>query len=186
MCDDVKMTEKHEYYNDQVEIEEIDIAPGLKVLIHRPKNIETDKAFVFFHACGGVAGSARGQAFVANRYAVEGKVVVINVEYGLAPEAKSPMGIVDGYLAVKWASEQGFSSLSMGGASGGAWIAMGVGRKLAQQNETDLVSFMLLMIPQIGDMYVRGEPDSFFTPVELAMVNHNQVRHCIVAKDCNS
>jgi len=50
---------------------------------------------------------------------------------------------------------------------------MGVGRKLAQEGESHLVKFMLLMIPQIGDMYVRGEPESYFTPVELAMVNHN-------------
>ena len=41
------------------------------------------------------------------------------------------------------------------------------------------------MIPQTGNMYVRGEPLSFFHDYERVMIPFNQELACILAKNCS-
>jgi len=64
-------------------------------------------------------------------------LTVINCCYRLAPEAKAPKGINDGYAATKWVIENAEmlgvdpKRIAIGGESGGGYITAGVAMRLA-------------------------------------------------------
>lgn len=57
---------------------------------------------MFFHGGAWVMGSARGHRQLASRFAEQG-FVVVNVDYGLAPERPFPGGLEDCLAATRWA-----------------------------------------------------------------------------------
>jgi len=117
-------------------------------MIGRPKTGR--RALVYFHGGHGISGNVETGAIDCDRYAVEADATVINVGYRLAPEARSPSGIFDGYAALKWiianANTLGIDKGKVGmlGDSSGAWIASGVGMLMAERNEGKLLKFNLL------------------------------------------
>ena len=60
------------------------------------------RCMIYFHAYGGYAGSIYTNQAIPMRYAIEADITVINVNYRLAPENKSPAALHDGYAALKW------------------------------------------------------------------------------------
>jgi acetyl esterase len=102
---------------------------------------------IFFHGGGGVAGSADIYANMCCRYAVESDVTVVNVDYRLAPEHKSPAAIMDAYAALKYvvknADKLSIDKYRIGtfGESGGGWVTTGLGMLLAERDESYLVKF---------------------------------------------
>jgi len=102
---------------------------------------------LYYHGGAGYAGSAKSYLTVVNRYALEGEMVVINVDYRLAPEYKAPLGVLDSYAALKFAVQNADalgidkSRIGIFGDSGGGYICTGVGMILAQTNESHLVRF---------------------------------------------
>ncbi|WP_375304100.1 alpha/beta hydrolase [Bradyrhizobium sp. A11] len=82
-------------------------------------------ALVFFHGGGWVIGDLDSHDVVCRQLAVEGALIVISVDYRLAPEHKFPAATEDAVAATQWvaanARELGIdaSRLSIGGDSAG-------------------------------------------------------------------
>ncbi|MHC2387967.1 acetyl esterase [Bradyrhizobium liaoningense] len=86
-------------------------------------------ALVFFHGGGWVIGDLDSHDVVCRQLAAEGALIVISVDYRLAPEHKFPAAADDAIAATKWiaayARDLGVdaSRLSIGGDSAGGNLA---------------------------------------------------------------
>lgn len=86
-------------------------------LRHYRRTDSADKAlpmFVYIHGGGWVTGSLETDDPTCRRLARELELVVLNVEYRLAPEHKFPQGVEDCFDVVKWVrtSSSPFASCS--------------------------------------------------------------------------
>ena len=92
-------------------------------------------------------------------------MVVFNVDYRLAPEAKCPENIEDFYSALKYvlanASTLGVDAGRVGiwGESGGGYLTAGLCVLLAQRDESHLVKLAVPVIPMLTD-YCWTDPAS--------------------------
>jgi len=139
---------------------------GVKVLVHTPKSMRgvVDKpAIVYCHGGGCVGGSADLYANPLSFIAMECGVVVFNVDYRLAPEARSPNNVLDYYQVVKYVSshakELGVdpARICISGESGGGYVCAGAMVKLAQEGESHLVKLAIPIIPMLCD-YAWSDP----------------------------
>jgi acetyl esterase len=84
---------------------------------------------VFFHGGGWVIGDLDSHDVVCRKLADEGELIVISVDYRLAPEHKFPAAIDDAIVATKWIAENArqfgvdASRLLVGGDSAGGNLA---------------------------------------------------------------
>jgi acetyl esterase len=80
---------------------------------------------VYFHGGGYVIGDIDSHQAHAIRFANRSRVVVLNVDYRLAPEHPFPQGVNDAFAAARWASENlaklggADKPLALGGDSAG-------------------------------------------------------------------
>jgi acetyl esterase len=102
---------------------------------------------VFYHGGGWVIGDLESHDVVCHKLAHEGELIVVAVDYRLAPEHKFPAAVDDAMTAVKWIAGNGkqlgidASRLMVGGDSAGGNLAAvtaiaardGDGPKLAGQ-----------------------------------------------------
>ncbi|KAF4960873.1 hypothetical protein FSARC_10338 [Fusarium sarcochroum] len=91
--------------------------------------------FIYMHGGGYVTGGLETDDSTCRAIALELPIVVVNVEYRLAPEHKFPIGFEDSFDVVRWAaSSQGQSKLNtdlskgfiLGGTSAGANFTAGI------------------------------------------------------------
>jgi acetyl esterase len=84
---------------------------------------------VFFHGGGWVIGDLDSHDVVCRKLADEGALIVISVDYRLAPEHKFPAAVDDAIAATKWISDNAkqlgidASRLTVGGDSAGGNLA---------------------------------------------------------------
>jgi acetyl esterase len=84
---------------------------------------------VFFHGGGWVIGDLDSHDVVCRKLADEGQLIVISVDYRLAPEHKFPAAVDDAIAATKWIADNAkqfgidASRLSVGGDSAGGNLA---------------------------------------------------------------
>ena len=119
--------------------------------IYTPKTLRKNNGLapclVFYHGGGWVIGDLDSHDVVCRKLAHEGELIVISIDYRLAPEHKFPAAVDDAIAAVKWvasnANELGIDAtrLMVGGDSAGGNLAAvvalatrdGDGPKLAGQ-----------------------------------------------------
>jgi acetyl esterase len=83
----------------------------------------------YYHGGGYVIGDIDSHQAHATRFANRSRVVVLNVDYRLAPEHPFPQGVNDAFAAAKWASENldklggADKPLALGGDSAGGNFA---------------------------------------------------------------
>jgi acetyl esterase len=84
---------------------------------------------VFFHGGGWVIGDLDSHDVVCRKLAHDGELIVISVDYRLAPEHKFPAAVDDAIIATKWIADNAkqlgidASRLSVGGDSAGGNLA---------------------------------------------------------------
>ena len=84
---------------------------------------------VFFHGGGWVIGDLDSHDVVCRKLADEGQLIVISVDYRLAPEHKFPAAVDDAIAATKWIADHArqlgvdASRLTVGGDSAGGNLA---------------------------------------------------------------
>ena len=148
---------------DDVEMEDRQIAgpddaPEVTIRIYRPREVAaTPRAgFLEIHGGGFMFGDLDMMDPWCQSIAVEVGVVVVSVDYRLAPEDPFPAGLQDCYAALCWlhehADELGIDPerIAIGGQSAGGGIAAGLAL-MARDQGGPAICYQLLEIPEIDD-----------------------------------
>src|SRR5205085_11950293 len=88
---------------DEVHAVEDTDADGVPIRVYRPiDTTEPSMALVYFHGGGWVAGSIETHDGPARAIARRTGIVVVSVEYRLAPEHRFPAAVDDSWTATQW------------------------------------------------------------------------------------
>lgn len=129
---------------------------GPEVHVYEPPGRgDNGGALVWVHGGGRVAGEVAGDHGLCSRLAVEAGVLVVSVDYRLAPEHPFPAALDDCMAALAWVHENvadlgvDLGRIAVGGASAGGGLAA----ELAQRahDEGGPVAFQLLVYPMLDD-----------------------------------
>jgi len=143
-----------------------DLAESTYAYIHRPKDNNGDdngKCMVYFHGGAMVAGGPEQSIVFLNRYVAEASITIINVKYRLAPEARTPCQIADGYAVfmdvVTNPTKFGIDVDKVGffGDSSGAYITAGVGMVLAEREQGHLARIQMQLSPGVSNCILKSE-----------------------------
>jgi acetyl esterase/lipase len=133
-----------------------DGAPQIPVRIYRPHGDDVRPLFFFFHGGAFVLGGLDPFDSMCAGYAVNADLVVVAVEYRLAPEDPFPAGVDDCYAALEWAATQADelginpAAIAVGGSSAGGAMAAAVSL-MARDRGGPRVAFQLLLNPVLDD-----------------------------------
>ncbi|MFD0485229.1 alpha/beta hydrolase [Kineococcus sp. GCM10028916] len=140
-----------------------DGAPDVRVLVTRPTALPAGApALVWIHGGGYVVGSADADQLNAAQLALGVGMVVVSVDYGLAPENPHPGPVEDCYAALRWLHENADdlgvdrSRIAIGGGSAGGGLAAALGLLARDRGEVP-VAFQYLVFPMIDDRTVTRE-----------------------------
>ncbi len=120
-------------------------------------------ALIWMHGGGLVAGSAAQDHALCSRIAREAGILVVSVEYRLAPEHPYPAAIDDVWAALQWirmsapALGVDTSRLAVGGASAGGGLAAALAQR-CRDEDVDL-AFQMLVYPMLDDRTGSGGVD---------------------------
>ncbi|GGK92922.1 hypothetical protein GCM10010844_09280 [Deinococcus radiotolerans] len=132
-------------------------APDVTVFVYRPPNLPAGAAAILnIHGGGYVTGSAAAYHAQSAAYALELGVVVVGVEYRLAPGTPFPGPLEDCYAALTWIAREAASlglepaRIALVGDSAGGGLAAALAQ-LAHDRGEVTPAFQLLYYPMLDD-----------------------------------
>jgi len=151
---------------------------SVPVRIYRPARPQ-GPALVYFHGGGFVTGDLDNEHVRCLDFAGELGIVVVSVDYRLAPEHPFPAGFDDAYAATVWTHENAGelgaapSRIAVGGGSAGGGLAAAVALRARDEGGPPL-AFQLLLYPVLDD---RMETPSMRAYTEPPLFNRGEVEH---------
>jgi acetyl esterase len=152
--------------------------------VYTPKTLRTAgglaPALVFFHGGGWVFGNLDSHDVVCRKLADEGQLIVISVDYRLAPEHKFPAAVEDAITATQWVAGNSNwlgvdpSRLSVGGDSAGGNLAAVVAIS-ARNGYGPAIAGQVLIYPAID--FAMTHP-SHGDPETSILLTHSVIRWC--------
>ena len=134
--------------------------PPVDVLLYEPEHRRRPSgALLWIHGGGFVIGDPASYNALCSRFARDLGVVVVSVDYRLAPEDPFPAGLEDCWWALRWLHENAVdlgvdpARVEVGGDSAGGGLAACLAQ-LAQDRSQGLVAFQLLVYPMLDDRTV--------------------------------
>jgi acetyl esterase len=127
-------------------------AGDVPVRVYWPEGEPPHPALVYFHGGGWVVGDLQSADPASRRFAQEAGVVVVSVDYRLAPEHPFPAPVDDCYAALEWAAanaeELGVdpARVAVGGDSAGGNLAAAVAIR-ARDRGGPALAYQLLVYP---------------------------------------
>src|SRR5216683_2358542 len=122
--------------------------------IYTPKTLRQSNGLVpclvFFHGGGWVIGDLETHDVVCRQLADEGELIVVSVDYRLAPEHQFPAAVDDAIAATRWIAEHAKqhsidpSRLMVGGDSAGGNLAAVVAISARDGNGPDIAGQVLI------------------------------------------
>lgn len=146
-------------------VEVVPAPDGALVEVHviRPRSAACSApVLLWFHGGGFIFGSAAMDFALHAHLAEDLGVVIMSVEYSLAPENPYPAAVGEGYAALEWlhghAAEMGLDAtrIAVGGHSAGGCLAAAVAL-MARDRSGPAICFQLLDLPVTDD---RGDTPS--------------------------
>ena len=120
---------------------------GVPCRLYRPEGAERPPVLVYLHGGGWVVGDLDSHEAAARSLCGRAGIAVLAVDYRLAPEHPFPAPLEDCLTAARWASEQDFASVSVGGDSAGGNLAAAVA--LVFRAEGRALACQLLVYPAL-------------------------------------
>ena len=150
--------------------------------LYRPQTLRQIEglapALVFFHGGGWVIGNLDSHDVVCRALAHEGELIVISVDYRLAPEHKFPAAVDDAVAATQWVADHAAAlgidagRLSVGGDSAGGNLAAVVALS-ARDGKGPLLSGQVLIYPATD--FTMSHP-SHREPETSVLLTHSVIR----------
>ena len=148
----------------------VSVARRDSLYVYTPRQL-TGGALLWIHGGGFVLGDPVSYHEECGRFAAELGLVVVSVDYRLAPEHPFPAGLDDCYAALTWlhahAAELGVDPdrIAIGGDSAGGGLAACLAQLAHDRGELP-VRFQLLIYPMLDDRTaLRAGPDALvWTP----------------------
>jgi len=148
-------------WRDEVEVSDRCIpgppgAPEIPVRIYRPKAGGIRPGLVYFHAGAFILGELNMFDQACGGYATNSDLVVISVDYRLAPEHPFPAAPEDCYAALEWtvANAEALAidptSVAVGGGSAGGGLSAAVAL-MSRDRRGPPIAFQLLLHPVLDD-----------------------------------
>ena len=122
----------------------------IRIRIYTPEGEGPFPGLVYYHGGGWVLGSPEMFEAANRLVATEGKVVVVSVDYRLAPENPYPIPIEDSYAALEWVAANAAdlninpNEISVGGDSAGGNLSTVVAKKALDNNGPAIQSQILI------------------------------------------
>jgi acetyl esterase len=139
---------------NQVEMRQVEIAPGLLARLYTPPRPEGRlPLLVYLHGGGWVAGSVATHDPFCRLLSGAAEVIIASIEYRMAPEHPYPAAVDDTLTAVQWADQHAgewggdVTRLAIGGDSAGANLAAVVANRLCAIAEKHPLRALLLLYP---------------------------------------
>ncbi len=132
-------------------------SPDVPVYVYRPPTLSKPAAaLLFIHGGGYIIGAAQMFHAVCARYARELGIVVVSVDYRLAPDTPFPGPLEDCYAALRWIQAQADAlgvdpaRIAIAGESAGGGLAAALAQ-LAHDRGEVTPRFQLLLYPMLDD-----------------------------------
>lgn len=165
------------------EVQELAIpAPhgAIPARLYRPQRLPDGPApvLVFFHGGGWVIGNLDTHDIVCRKLAQEGELIVISVDYRLAPEHKFPAAVDDAMGAAQWVADNAAAlgvdaaRLSVGGDSAGGNLAAVVALA-ARDGKGPAIAGQVLIYPATD--FSMSHP-SHSEPETSVLLTHSVIR----------
>jgi len=147
---------------DQLDVAEhlapsVNDEPPVPVRVYRRRDLpHSAPGILWIHGGGFVLGSVELEHLSTAQLALDLDVVVVSVEYRLAPEHPFPAGLDDCFAALVWTAEEAVDlgidpgRLAVGGMSAGGALSAAVALRSRDQSGPELC-FQLLGIPVLDD-----------------------------------
>lgn len=133
-------------------IEDRTIGRGPSIRLYRPEGSGPFAALLFFHGGGWVVGDLDSHDHVCRSLCTRAGVVVVSVDYRLAPETPFPGPLDDCETALRWTADHAGEldidarRIAVGGDSAGANLAIGLALRTRDRGGLP-VAFQLLIYP---------------------------------------
>jgi acetyl esterase len=124
-----------------------------RVRFYDPGATSPKPALLYVHGGGWTFFSLDTHDRVMREYAARGELVVVGIDYALAPEAKFPVALEQVATAVRWLAAHGPAfgvdpaRLALGGDSAGGNLTLAAALKLRDEGAPQLLRAMLLNYP---------------------------------------
>jgi acetyl esterase len=132
-------------------------SPDITVRVYIPKERQTSiPGLLYIHGGGFTVGNLESEHGLAGEFSRELGIVVVSVDYRLAPEDPYPAGLNDCYAALLWmhASAAGLgidpARIGICGQSAGGGLAAGLALMARDKHGPD-ICFQALGIPELDD-----------------------------------
>jgi acetyl esterase len=141
-------------------------APEVPVRIYRPRGDGTRPALVYYHGGAFVLGQVELFDALCGAYAANADLVVVSVDYRLAPEHPFPAGVEDCYAALEWTAAAATelavdpTALAVGGLSAGGALAAAVAL-MARDRDGPPIAFQLLVNAVLDDRLETASVQAF-------------------------
>jgi len=137
-------------------------AGDVRVRVHVPSMHPGKPALIYMHGGGWKLFSIDTHDRLMREYAARADVVVIGVDYALAPEAKFPIAQRQVTHVVRWAREHSAeleidpNRIALGGDSAGGNLAITAALRLREERELESINALLLNYAAV-DIYCAPE-----------------------------
>lgn len=152
----VKMGSKYEFPapDDSVKTEDVKINDSVTVRTYTPPNATgSDNLAVYFHGGGWAMGDLNIEDAQCRIISKECNIVLVSVDYRLAPKHKYPAALDDSYAGVIWALDNRATlgannkPIVLIGTSAGGGLSLSVAIKMIQNNNDAQLAGVAALVP---------------------------------------
>ncbi|AYN04030.1 alpha/beta hydrolase [Flavobacterium sp. 140616W15] len=138
---------------ENIQIPSSDKSREIRLRIYKPKGKQNLPVLLYFHGGAFIYGTPEQYDFIFFRLALDTNMLIVSVDYRLAPEYPFPAAIEDGYDVLSWLSkyaddiEGNKNKILIGGSSAGGTIAASVTHLARDKKEIEIRHQFLLYPP---------------------------------------
>lgn len=166
----LSLKEEPLFIPEQLFVENIQIPSSqpektIRLRIYKPKDKKDLPVLLYFHGGAFIYGTPEQYDFILFRLALEVGMLIVSVDYRLAPEHPFPAAMEDGYDTLLWLSgnanilDGNKNMIIIGGSSAGATIAASI-THLVRDKKNKMIQHQYLLYPPMSHKLNSPSMDS--------------------------